>query len=349
MTLPSLPPPLAPAASADDAALDWLVRRKDRPDATTEAAFREWLAASPLNAQAYARWERDWGDLDAVPETARAQWRADYPRPASGRPPRKARSGWRLAGAALAACAVAAAAVLFTPPSAPTYQMRYATAPGEQQAITLPDGTELALDTATRVEVVYTAGRREVLMDEGQALFKVQPDAARPFDVVTGNVRVTVVGTRFSVRHTPGAPGYPGVNVGVASGHVRVGPEAPAAWWEFWRPGRDRHVTDLTAGQQVTVGESGLPGRVARIDPAGMAPWLDHRVAFDNATLAQALAEFGRYGHPVPVLADARLASLRLTGSFDTRSLATFYRVLPQALPVKVDTRVTPASIEPSQ
>lgn len=86
--------------------------------------------------------------------------------------------------------------------------------------------------------------------------------------MLTGDVRVTVVGTRFSVRHTPSTPGHPGVHVGVASGHVRVGPEHPAGWWEFWRPDRDRYATDLTAGQQVTVGESGLPGRVARIDQA---------------------------------------------------------------------------------
>ncbi|WP_338878859.1 FecR domain-containing protein [Achromobacter veterisilvae] len=349
MTMNPAQPTLAPTASADEAALDWLIRRKDSPDAATEARFREWQAASPLHAQAYARWERDWSELDAVPETARAQWRAECPPPASAQPNRQRRARWRLAGAALAACAVAAVAALLATPSAPQYQMRYATAPGQQQEITLPDGSQVALDTATRVEVLYTKGRREVRMAEGQAMFKVQSDAGRPFDVVTGNVRVTVVGTRFSVRHTPATPGYPGVHVGVASGHVRVGPEAPAAWWEFWRPGRDRQVTDLTAGQQMTVDESGLPGRIARIDAASVAPWLDHRVAFDNATLAQALAEFGRYGHPVPVLGDPRLASLRLTGSFDTRSLATFYRVLPQALPVRIDTRDGLPSIEPAQ
>ncbi|MPT24858.1 MAG: Fe2+-dicitrate sensor protein, partial [Starkeya sp.] len=159
-------------------------------------------------------------------------------------------------------------------------------------------------------------------MAEGQAMFQVQGDTERPFDVLTGDVRVTVVGTRFSVRHTPSTPGYPGVQVGVAAGHVRVGPGHPAAWWEFWRPDRDRYATDLTAGQQVTVGESGQPGRVARIDASDVAPWLEHRVAFDNATLAQAIAEFGRYGHPAPTLADARVGSLRLTGSFDTRNLA---------------------------
>lgn len=346
MNMNAAQPPLAPSASADDAALDWLIRRKDGRDPATEARFQEWLAASALHAQAYARWENDWTMLDAVPMTARAQWRAEQARPAAGRLARLPRRPWRLAGAALAACAAAAVIGFIAMPAAPEYQGRYATAPGEQRDVTLPDGSQLTLDTATRVDVIYTRGRRQVLMAEGQAMFKVQGDAHRPFDVLTGDVRVTVVGTRFSVRHTPSTPGYPGVHVGVASGHVRVGPEHPAGWWEFWRPESDRYATDLTAGQQVTVGESGLPGRVARIDADSVAPWLEHRITFDNATLAQAVAEFSRYGHPAPVLADARVGALRLTGSFDTRNLATFYRVLPQALPVRVDTRSDPARIE---
>lgn len=338
-------------ASADDAALAWLLRLKDSsdtPDAAIEARFREWLAASPQNAQAYARWEQDWQGLDAVPVAARAQWRAEYATPSRPRIPRLrwlAQPAGRWASAGLAACAVAALVTVLLLPAAPQFQMHYATAPGEQQDITLPDGSRLTLDTASQVDVVYTNGHREVRMSQGQAMFKVQRDADRPFDVLTGDLRVTVLGTRFSVRNTPSTPGFAGVQVGVASGHVRVGPQDPAAWWEFWRPARDRYSADLTAGQHVTVNASGLPGRVTKIDAADVAPWLEHRVTFDNATLAQALAEFGRYGHAVPVLSDPRLASMRLTGSFDTRSLATFYRVLPQALPVRVDLSAHPPAI----
>ncbi|WP_156351000.1 FecR/PupR family sigma factor regulator, partial [Achromobacter sp. 2789STDY5608628] len=80
-------PSESPDAAADAAALDWLVRRKDRPDPATEAAFRAWLAASPGHAQAYARWDADWSMLDAVPDSARAALRALDAAPAqSGAP-----------------------------------------------------------------------------------------------------------------------------------------------------------------------------------------------------------------------------------------------------------------------
>ena len=48
----------------------------------------------------------------------------------------------------------------------------------------------------------------------------------------------------------------------------------------------------------------------------------------------------------MPALNDPRVAALRLTGSFDSRNLASFYRILPQALPLRVDTRDSPAVIE---
>ncbi len=353
-------PSESPDAAADAAALDWLVRRKDRPDPATEAAFRAWLAASPGHAQAYARWDADWSMLDAVPDSARAALRTLDAAPAqsgapaasraAGSPPApRRRPGWRLATAALAVCAALLWTVFALLPAAPQYRAQYATAPGEQQEIRLPDGSRLILDSSTRVEIAFYPKRREVTMAEGQAMFEVQPDAVRPFDVVSDQVRVTVVGTRFNVRHTPSVPGYAGLQVEVAAGHVRVAPEHPAGWWQFWLPDSRRYRADLIAGQRLAVSAAGVPGRVTPIDAAAVAPWLDHRLAFDNATLAQVLAEFGRYGHPAPALSDPGVAALRLTGTFDSRNPAGFYRVLPQALPVRVDTRNDPPTLEPAR
>lgn len=350
------PAPPAPAdAAADAAALDWLVRRKDRPDAATETAFRAWLAASPLHAEAYARWQADWSMLDAVPDTARAALRALDAAPATSaaqagrRAPAPRPAWWRLAPVALALCAALLWLAMTLAPAAPQYRARYATAPGEQQAIVLPDGSRLTLDSATRVEIAFYPQRREVVMAEGQAMFEVHPDATRPFDVISDQVRVRVVGTRFNVRHTPSVPGYAGLQVEVAAGHVRVGPEHPAGWWQFWLPDSRRYAADLTAGQRLAVNAAGMPGRVTPIDAAAVAPWLEHRLAFDNAPLGQVLAEFGRYGHPVPALPDPRVAALRLTGSFDSRNPAGFYRILPQALPVRVDTGAQPPIIDSAQ
>lgn len=60
-------------------------------------------------------------------------------------------------------------------------------------------------------------------MPEGQAVFSIKGDPSRPFDVLAGPLRITVVGTRSSVRFTPGIRGEEGVQVAVEEGRVRVG------------------------------------------------------------------------------------------------------------------------------
>ena len=357
-------PSESPDAAADAAALDWLVRRKDRPDPATEAAISAPRLAWPRQGmrspcplgcrlvdagrRAGQRARRAARALDAAPAQSSGAPAASR---AAGSPPApRRRPGWRLATAALAVCAALLWTVFALLPAAPQYRAQYATAPGEQQEIRLPDGSRLILDSSTRVEIAFYPKRREVTRwPRSRAMFEVQPDAVRPFDVVSDQVRVTVVGTRFNVRHTPSVPGYAGLQVEVAAGHVRVAPEHPAGWWQFWLPDSRRYRADLIAGQRLAVSAAGVPGRVTPIDAAAVAPWLDHRLAFDNATLAQVLAEFGRYGHPAPALSDPGVAALRLTGTFDSRNPAGFYRVLPQALPVRVDTRNDPPTLEPAR
>jgi transmembrane sensor len=206
--------------------------------------------------------------------------------------------------------------------SPPQFAQAFAAPPGQQTQVQLPDGSLLRLDTSTQLDVALYAQRREVRLAQGQAMFQVQGDAARPFDVLAGPVRITVVGTRFAVRYTPGMAGYDGVRVAVEEGRVQVA--APGA-----------APVLLTAGQQVVTDATGTLGPVVAVPPSGIAPWRAHRVSFDDTPLAQALAELGRYGPTGITLQDPQLGALRLTGTFDPRHLDNFVRALPRVLPVR--------------
>ena len=206
--------------------------------------------------------------------------------------------------------------------SPPQFAQAFAAPQGQQTQVQLPDGSLLRLDTDTQLDVALYAQRREVRLAQGQAMFQVQGDAARPFDVLAGPVRITVVGTRFAVRYTPGMAGYDGVRVAVEEGRVRVA--APGA-----------APVLLKAGQQVVTDAAGTLGPVAAVPPSGVAPWRAHRVSFDDTPLAQALAELGRYGPTGITLQDPQLGALRLTGTFDPRHLDNFVRALPRVLPVR--------------
>lgn len=357
-----------PADSAlsdlDRQALDWFVRLDGGLSAAEERAFQAWLAADPAHAEALAHWQGDWKLLDLLPQAGLDALRRDLAidkaaekRAAQsvGQPPRvptpptsptspARRPWWRGLGELLPQAGLATAVLAMSAGGylawdqwqrEPVYAQNFATQRGQQLQVDLPDGSRLRLDTATRAEAVLYRQRREVRLPEGQAVFSVKSDPSRPFDVLAGPLRITVVGTRFSVRFTPGIPGEEGVQVAVEEGRVRVAPLAGAQkGTDLQSGGAIRHAVELTAGQQVASDAAGVLGPVAAIAATGMAPWRDNRVSFDNTPLSQALAEFGRYGETRLKVGDPAVAALRLTGTFDPRRLHNFIRALPQVLPV---------------
>lgn len=326
----------------DSDAMDWLVRRHGGGfDACEEAAFQAWLAADATHARAYARQQAEWTALDRLPadglELLRANLRSDLAaesasRSCATRPEQPARRRFWVPAFSAACVALVAGAGGFMAwqqwQAQPVFAQSFGTPRGQQLDVRLPDDSRLRLDTATRVEVAYDRRRREVTLSEGQVVFHVHGDAARPFDVLAGPLRITVVGTRFSVRHTPGLPGDQGVRVAVEEGRVRVqrvGAVAP-----------DGGAFYLGAGQQSGSDAAGVPVPVAPVSTAGIAPWRDNRVSFDNARLDQVLAELARYGDTGLLVRDPAVAALRVTGTFNPVRPDSFAAVLPQAAPVRL-------------
>lgn len=271
------------------------------------------------------------------------------PPPVASPPPRvttRPRRGWRvgLAGlipnlltAGTAAAMGCAAWIGWTYwQQQPVFVQSYATTRGQQLDVHLPDGSILKLDTATRAEVTLYRQRREVRLPEGQAMFTVKADANQPFDVLAGPLRVTVVGTRFSVRNTPTGMGADGVSVVVEEGRVRVTRSDATATASDAPVQSVAKVAELTAGQSIQADAQGQWEQIKVQSPGGAMLWREGRVNFDRTPLAQALAEFERYGATKVVIKDPKVAALRINGSFDLHQARTFASALPQVLPVRL-------------
>lgn len=320
-------------------ALGWYVRRRDAAwTGDDEAGFQAWLTQDARHGAAYARCDQQWARLDGMPDDLMARMRRNLARDKAlmaqlQSPPvvMASRRRFLQPAAALAGVALVGGVgwQLWQHAQAePTLVQAFQTERGQQQNIRLPDGTALRLDTATRVEVAYYRQRREVRLIDGQAVFDVRADAARPFQVLAGPLRVTVVGTRFSVRHTPGLPGNEGVRVAVEHGKVRVA-------------GADATVDGpadvlLTAGEQVVGDSRGALGPVVAVPQDGIAAWQTQRVSFVDVPLGQALAELERYRSTGLLVRDPAVAALRLSGTFDPMNPATLRIALPRALPVQL-------------
>ncbi|MFT3776737.1 MAG: FecR domain-containing protein [Ottowia sp.] len=347
------------------AAASWLVRRQDGLSPEEEAEFQSWLAADPAHAEALARMQEVWGSIGELPGESVESLRAGLPsvrastaapaaRPAAAAPglplPRRrapsrpATAAWLAGPGRLAPRATAAAVALALLGGGwlgwhawqhqPTFTQTFATEIGQQKQLQLPDGSTLWLDTATRIDATLYRQRREVRLSEGQVLFAVQSHPEQPFDVLAGATRVTVVGTRFSVRHTRSGIGDEGsVNVVVEQGRVRVASRSASR--ELATGGGAAHAVELGAGQSVTADAQGALGPVGS-GAAAPAAWREGRVSFNGTPLGKALAEFERYGSTGLVIHDPAAAALKVQGSFDLRHVGAFARALPQVLPVRL-------------
>lgn len=348
----------------DIEAATWVTRQRNGLDAQGEADLQAWLDADPRHAEAFADMDATFGDVQQLPDDDVAALKAGLseaestlatnlpqpPCPRSGRV--DASVGERLAVAVLdlvrpllpraGATAVALGAIFIALGGwaiwyqQPVFVDSYATLRGQQLVATLPDakasseGSTLHLDTATRAEVRLYRDRREVHLQDGQAMFAVHPDSTRPFHVYAGALRITVLGTRFSVRHTDSGVGAGQTVVAVEEGKVRVaraddGAEAVAL-----------PSVDLIAGQTVLADSRGEIGAVASLSSGTVAAWRDGRLSFDQTPLAQAIAEFERYGQTGLVVRDPAVAAMPVGGSYSLKQWQRFAETLPQVLPVQL-------------
>jgi transmembrane sensor len=212
----------------------------------------------------------------------------------------------------------------------------YITGIGEQRSITLEDGSVVELNARSRLRVSFTAQQRSVELLEGQALFTVAKNPARPFVVTTSETRVRAVGTQFDVYHKRS-----GTVVTVVEGRVAVNPTSRNV--RNMPPGQRSTATQrgdgsaaamrppellVTAGEQVTV----TPAEVAppaQVNTAVVTAWTEKKLIFESAPLREVVEEFNRYNRQQLVIRDPELLDFHVSGVFpstDSRRMIEFLR-----------------------
>ena len=152
----------------------------------------------------------------------------------------------------------------------------YRTAAGEIRTLTLPDGSQLVLNSGSAIDLDYSDSRRTVKLVRGELLATVAKAPDRPFQVVTRDLTATALGTRYSVRLEDGF-----TRVAVQESTVAVTP----------RHGGD--ALNLTAGQQADLNRQGV---VTRADTPRRRPdWADGRLAFNKAPLTEVVNRLARH------------------------------------------------------
>lgn len=328
------PSPLDGLSPVEGTALRWAVKADNGLTPAEHEALAAWLAAAPGHREAFDDMRGASAAVGRLPADAQAHLRAvvAIDKARAIKPSRRAFAGQAAAGLA---AGVTISAVLGSLAWAgwqhhgrqPVFVRSYQTPRGRQAEFTLPEGSRLMLDTATTLQATLYRDRRELHLAEGQAIFDVRAEG-RPFSVRAGATRITVVGTRFSVRHTP-STGDTTVSVSVIEGRVQVsaGLHEAAADAVF-----------LSPGQFVIAEATGRLGPVASVETSTIGRWREGRLDFDNTPLATVVAELQRYGVE-GVAVDAAAGMLPVTVSVDVRRPADFLKGLPLVLPVRLEQR----------
>ncbi|MGU0688792.1 FecR family protein [Pseudomonas aeruginosa] len=198
--------------------------------------------------------------------------------------------------------------------------LAYGTAPGEQREVVLADGSKLFLDVDTQVQVRYAERTRDVLLKKGQVFFVVSHDPTRPFRVGSGDSRVTVLGTQFSVRRDAQA-----FAVAVKQGRVALQPSLE----------KDaEHV--LLAGDSARLDLADQRLELGHVAPEQVASWRDGQLVFRDKPLGELVEELSRYRAAPIRLGDLRLAGKRVSGTVRIARPDDFLLALPALLPVRV-------------
>ncbi len=177
----------------------------------------------------------------------------------------------------------------------------YSTAVGELRAVSLPDGSSVLLNTASRLKVHFNEGERGVELLGGEALFTVQRDAQRPFLVRTDSAVIRVLGTQFNVDRRPDA-----TRVAVLDGAVSI----------TERVKKKDPPVELRAGREMEISRGGNRSAVAPLNSARVTAWQQRRLYFKEDTLEDIAAEFNRYNRKAQIrLEDSSIADLRCSMS----------------------------------
>ncbi|OZI44621.1 iron dicitrate transport regulator FecR [Bordetella genomosp. 5] len=180
--VPAAPRHALTRPQALQAASQWVVKLSDTEcDSATYTAIEAWYHSRPEHAAAFDRLSKVWGTLGRL-----------QPDQLNARPRRATRA---LAGGLLS---VALLAGLIGGPAFDAPDVR---ADHRVERVALPDGSIATLDAGSALRFDYAAGRRDVVLERGRALFEVRPRQAGepPFRVRTDQGIATALGTRFEV------------------------------------------------------------------------------------------------------------------------------------------------------
>ena len=330
-------------------AADWLLRldTDQGPSQAELKRLRAWVERSPAHREQFKRLTQYWhctnlpADLSFSPanssesEATKATSVSAFQRLFS--------SGWRgtaILVTALSLTAALAMGLLMDNSSGISGNGIYETRTGEQNSITLVDGSVIQLNTGSRIHVNFVDNQRTVSLMAGEVHFEVAKDTTRPFIVKAREGLVRAVGTAFTVRLQPQA-----LKVVVAEGKVALAtsldkPNSDNNTAETVKRAVDRGY--LVEGQTVDFvpeADKGLGNEIQQLkqdDLDQQLAWRRGMLLFAGEPLSEVIAEVNRYTSIDIKIIDAQIADIRIGGHFKVDETDAMLQALEMSFGIQV-------------
>ena len=315
-----------------DEASVWVAKLDNRLSDADQKALQDWMAADPENQAVLLEMTRLWDKMTVLSRLSDL-----FPEPIAdtARSPRYPMA----IAASVVVTMMAAVWILFTgnPGNnseqhqeivATVSEIVYETAVGEQSTVNLPDGSQVVLNTSSRIEVDYTDEYRLLRLERGEIHVQVAEDKARPLSVIAGENIVQAVGTAFSLEITSDQQ----IELVVTEGKVLVGVrQAPGDSTGETKPVvLDPSSVTVVAGEELILGDP--EEDVIEVSPEEIEiklSWRQGNLIFRGESLEDAMTEIGRYTTVQFVILDDDLKKVQVAGLFkagDVEGLLTTLR-----------------------
>ena len=177
-------------------------------------------------------------------------------------------------------------------PDAELLQNKIIVPKGSEYAIVLADGTKVKMNADSHINFPVQFGDTREVTLEGEAMFEVTHDEARPFIIKTHDHTIYVLGTTFNISAYPDEE----LSVTLIEGKLKV--NAPSG--EYY----------LLPGEHYSSAQS----KVYKVDPEFYISWTEGAMEFDAMPFPLLIARLSRCYNVDIQIASKELETMKFTG-----------------------------------
>ena len=198
------------------------------------------------------------------------------------------------------------------------------TPPGVRSQILLPDGSKVWLnaESSIRFKVPFDQVERDIALT-GEAFFDVQKNAEVPFVVKSGNIAVSVLGTRFNFKAYDHENT---IDVVLEEGKVNLITDNNKTVQELTMKPGERAVYDKTLNSTTI--------KIGKNDK--YTAWHSGQLVFDDTPLPEVATQLNRWYGIEVILEGPEIKNYKITTTFDNESLNQVLDLLELSSPIDI-------------